>query len=155
MIDEYGIVTRSAGGKLAVKVISPGSCDSCPIHDNCYASGKVVWVPQTGGIAVNDHVHFSITNGSVLKISALVYGLPLLGVLAGIILGYLVLFRSLGDDPRILASVGLGILLFLAAGFVVSRLDAMIKNRLSYEVVKSDSPTGATAVSPELRELGD
>jgi positive regulator of sigma E activity len=148
MIDEYGIVTQTAGGKLAVKVISPGSCDSCPIHDNCYSSGKVVWLPRQEGIEVNDHVHFSISNASVLKVSALVYGVPLLGVMGGIILGYLLFFRSLADDPRTLASVGLGVILFLAGGFLVSRLDASLKKRLSYNVVRAKAP----AAGKDLRE---
>ncbi|HUX19632.1 MAG TPA: SoxR reducing system RseC family protein [Spirochaetia bacterium] len=151
MIDEYGIVTRTAGGKLAVKVISPGSCDSCPIHDNCYSSGKVVWLPRQEGIGVNDHVHFSISNASVLKVTALVYGVPLLGVMGGIILGYLLLFRSLADDPRTLASVGLGVFLFLAGGFLVSRLDAILKNRLSYSVVRAKAPSSDTEL-PEVLE---
>lgn len=149
MIDEYGIVTQSAGGKLAIKVISPGSCDSCPIHDNCYSSGQVVWVPRREGLRVNDHVHFSITNASVLKISALVYGVPLLGVLGGIILGYLLLFRSLADDPRILSAVGLGVILFLAAGFLVSKLDAKLKDRLSYSVVRANAPVPSAKPNEE------
>ena len=143
MIDEYGIVTKAEDGKLEVRVTAPGSCDSCPIHDNCYASGNVVSVPQQGDFRVNDQVRFSISNASVLKISALVYGLPLIGVLAGIIAGYLLLFRSMADDPRILASVGLGISLFLAAGYIVSRLDRVMKSRLSYDIVRAKFPTTA------------
>lgn len=150
MIDEYGIVTKAEDGKLEVRVTAPGACDSCPIHDSCYASGNVVSVPQQGGFRVNDQVRFSITNASVLKISALVYGLPLIGVLAGIVVGYLVLFRSMADDPRILASVGLGVVLFLAAGYVVSRLDRVIKNRLNYDIVPAKSPSlGSGGPSPE------
>ncbi len=145
MIDEYGIVTKADDGKLEVRVTTPGACDSCPIHDSCYASGNVVSVPQQGDFRVNDRVRFSISNASVLKISALVYGLPLLGVLAGIVVGYLLLFRSMADDPRILASVGLGVALFLGAGYIVSRLDRVIRNRLSYDI----APAGSPAKRPE------
>ena len=138
MINEYGVVTQVSAGKLAVKITTPGACESCPIHDNCYSSGKVVWVPQPAGVGINDHVRFSITNTSVLKLTALVYGIPLAAVLGGIILGYLWLFRALENDPRILASVGLGVFLFLLAGFGISKLDRLIGKRLAYEVVRTD-----------------
>lgn len=143
MIEEQGQVTNIEDGRLAIKVTTPGSCDSCPIHDNCYAGGRVVWVPAPEEIRVNDHVRFSITNTSVLKLSALVYGAPLVGVLAGILLGDLWLFRSFADDPKTLLSFGLGVLFFAAAGFGVSRLDRTIRKRLTYTVVRAEPSTRA------------
>jgi positive regulator of sigma E activity len=137
MIDEYGIVTKISAGKLAIRITAPGTCESCPIHDNCYTSGKVIWVPKQEGIGINDHVRFSITNTSVLKLTALVYGIPLAAVLGGILLGYLWFFRTFGSDPRILASVGLGVFLLLLAGFGISKLDRLIGKRLAYKVVRT------------------
>lgn len=139
MIDEYGVVTQERGGKLAIRVVTPGTCESCAIHDNCYASGKVVWIPKQEGIQVHDHVRFSIANTSVLGLSALVYGIPLLAVLGGILLGYLLLFRSVSGDAKVLFSVFLGVALFVASGFVISRLEHRIKRGLAYSVVRVDS----------------
>ena len=145
MIGEYGKVVRTTGDGLEVRVLAPGACDSCPIHDSCYSSGKLVWLPQQQGLGVDDYVRFSITNASVLKISALVYGLPLLGVLGGILVGYLWLFRSFASDPKTLLSVALGVALFLASGFLVSRLDSRIKNRLSYTITPAEPPSNTEA----------
>lgn len=150
MIDEQGQVTNIIDGKLGIKVTAEGSCDSCPIHDNCYGSGQLVWVPAQEGIHLNDHVRFSVANTSVLKISALVYGLPLAGVFAGILLGYLWLFRSFRDDPKTLLSFGLGVLLFAAGAFAVSRIDRLMRKRLQYTVIRVE-PSGGT--SPEASPL--
>lgn len=137
MIDEQGRVTNIIDGKLAIEVTTPGACESCPVHGNCYASGRLVWVPARDGIRINDHVRFSISNTSVLKISALIYGIPFAAVIGGILLGYLWLFRSFADDPKTLVSFGLGVLFFAAAGFAVSRLDRGLRNKLVYTIVRS------------------
>lgn len=145
MIDEQGQVTNIVDGKLAIKVTSSGSCESCPIHGNCYSSDQLVWVPAKEGIRVNDHVRFSILNTSVLKMSTLVYGLPLVAVFAGILLGYLWIFRSFGSDPKSLLSFGMGVLFFFTAGFVVSRLDRNMRGKLQYAVTRVQPPEGAEA----------
>lgn len=150
MIDEYGLVTDESKDRLEVQVTAPGSCDSCPIHDNCYGAGKSVWLPKREGIHAGDHVRFSISNASVLKISALVYGIPLAAVLAGILGGYLWLFHSFGSDPKTLLSVAVGAVLFLISGFVISRLDPHIRDGLSYTVRRADSPAGG-GESPAAR----
>ena len=148
MIDEYGIVTNETTDRLEVQVTTPGACDSCPIHDNCYGAGKTVWMPKQEGIGAGDHVRFSISNTSVLKISALVYGIPLLAVLAGILGGYLWLFRSLSSDPKTLLSVAVGAALFVLSGFVISRLDPRIRNGLSYSIARADGLRDSPPASP-------
>lgn len=145
MIDEQGQVTDIIDGKLGIKVTSPGSCDSCPVHGNCYTSDRLVWVPAKEGIGLNDWVRFSISNTSVLRISALVYGLPLAGVFAGIIAGYLWIFRSFRDDPKTLLSFGLGVLLFAVGGFAVSRIDRLMRKRLQYTVTRTEPTENSAA----------
>lgn len=150
MIDEYGTVTNETRDRLEVQVTTPGACDSCPIHDNCYGAGKTVWLPKQDGIGRGDRVRFSISNGSVLKISALVYGVPLLAVLAGILAGYLWLFRSMPSDPKTLLSVAVGAALFLASGFVISRLDPHIRDGLSYSITRADASRGTLPAAPRV-----
>lgn len=127
---EYGVVVDELGGEIAVEVTSTGACDSCPIHDTCHAAEQVVWIPKKDDIHVGDHVHFSIGHGSPLKISALVYGVPLFALLAGTMAGYLVFFSRLADDTRALLSFAAGIGLTGIAGFVISRFDAKLRNSL-------------------------
>lgn len=145
MIDEYGIVRNETNDRFEVEVTTPGACESCPVHDNCYGAGKRVWLPKQDGISPGDRVRFSISNASVLKISALVYGIPLGAVLGGILAGYLWLFRALASDPKTLLSVLVGAGLFLASGFAISRLDPRIRKGLSYSIARADGKPGGPA----------
>lgn len=136
MIEEEGRVVGVARGKLEIEVTSPGACESCPVHSSCYSAGKTVHIPLEQGIARGDRVRFSIVNASVLKLSAVVYGTPLVGIIAGIVLGELWLFRGLADDPKTLLSFALGVLLFAGGGFFVSRIDRRWRKRIVYTVKK-------------------
>ncbi|HUZ17419.1 MAG TPA: SoxR reducing system RseC family protein [Spirochaetia bacterium] len=139
MIDEYGVVVQDKGGKLAIEIGAEGSCAACPVHDNCYQNGNVLWVPRSeeigsGHLRIGDHVHFTVANASVLKVSALVYGVPLVAVLAGIAVGYLWLFRSFAENPRVGMSVLIAAALFVLSGVFISRLDKAMKSRMVYSV---------------------
>ena len=136
MIDEIGTVVEARDEELAVRIDVAGSCGSCPIKDYCYGNERVVWMPKKEAIRVGEQVRFSVSNFSVLKISALVYGIPLISLIAGIVIGYLVFFRSLADDPKILLAVFTGAVFFALAAYAVSRLDKTQKNRLLYSVVR-------------------
>lgn len=159
MIDEYGVVVEEQDGKIAVEVGAEGSCEACPVRNACYQNGTIVWIPrneESGALAVRrgDHVHFTVENTSVLKVSALVYGVPLVAVLAGILGGYLWLFRALPENPRVGLSFLVAVALFVLSGFLIVRIDRRSKERLVYTVRRIERPQAGAAPGTKPSALG-
>jgi positive regulator of sigma E activity len=89
-------------------------------------------------------VRLRIRNASVLGLSAVVYGLPLLAFVIGLVLGYFVLFPGLGPTYQPLGAFGVAVGFLALAGAVISRFDRQVQDRVSYEV----EPMGSRAGSP-------
>ncbi len=134
MIEEDGVVVGASDNELAIRIDPEGSCDGCPVRENCYANGRIVRVPLQPGVAVDDRVRLSIRNASVLQISALVYGAPLVALVVGIAAGYLLLFPSFPEDARILLSVAIGGALFALSALFVGRTGRRINAKLEHRI---------------------
>jgi len=137
VISEYGTITEERSGKFGVQITVPGQCDECQIRESCYANGKVVWVPRRDGLGKDDAVQVTMRNVSVLGVTAILYGLPLLAVLGGILLGYFALFAGLGEDARVLASVGVGAGFLAVVGFAIARIDRKVSSRITYAIERA------------------
>jgi len=89
-IQEHGIVQNIRDGIATVSVVRSGSCKECGARILCKASGEDNQrVPALDplGVKPGDRVRISIPGKSVLTASACLYGIPLLLLLLGIVLG--------------------------------------------------------------------
>ena len=137
---EYGVVRqteRTDGGeqRFGVEITVPGVCDRCVIKDNCYGAGSVVWAQSPDRLEPGDTVRLEMRRGTVLLATTWVYGLPLAAVMIGTLLGY-ELFSSQPEQSRVLLSFALGAGLMLLTGFVLSRLNSWVGNKLHIVAVR-------------------
>ena len=117
-----GIIRDAAGERVIVDVDAAAACPRCAAGRGCGAgilqgSGKTRRVEAMidSGVTLRegDMVRLQLEGSSVLKASAIVYGIPLAGAAVGAAGAYLL---GLGDaGASVLAIAG------LAAGFIVGR----------------------------------
>jgi positive regulator of sigma E activity len=157
---EYGVVReieRSAAARsvqtgtsgtasYGVEITTPGACDQCLIKDNCYGSGAVVWANADEPLAVGDHVRLEMRPGTVLRATGWVYGIPLLALAAGLLAGYYLAFRNLGEQARVLLSTGLAFGLMVAAGAILARLNDWVSRRITIEAFRTNQGDDAPAI---------
>jgi len=111
-IYEDGVVVTAADGKATVAVQKSGSCEECTAKIFC-ASGdenkNTVDVLDPYGVHVGDEVRIVIRGESLFAAGFLLYGIPLVLIIGGILAG-MYLF-DVGIGPRELSSFIVGILL--------------------------------------------
>ncbi|HUX14246.1 MAG TPA: SoxR reducing system RseC family protein [Spirochaetia bacterium] len=146
MIEELATVESIGTDQMELRVSHPEQCESCAIRGNCYAgldrtaeggSGtelteRHLSVPRENGICVGDQVRVTIENTSILGLSALIYGVPLAGLLVGIITGYYALFVSLHELGRTLGSLGTGLAIMGTCAMVVRLIGKRITSNIAY-----------------------
>lgn len=87
-----GVVKALQGHMALVVTRMEPECESCKAKDACFSLGggganAEVKARNTAGAEVGDVVTISIKGSSLLKVSFLVYMLPILALLGGVILG--------------------------------------------------------------------
>jgi sigma-E factor negative regulatory protein RseC len=117
------LVDSPDGARAVVIVRDAPACPRCAAGKGCGAgilaanSGErqvEATVPRGLEVAVHDDVEISMAPDNILRAAVIVYGIPMLGALAGAALAYA---SSLGDSGAAGAALaGLG------AGLVISRL---------------------------------
>lgn len=90
--------------------------------------------PEARAPTAGQAVTLRIPHASVLGLTAIVYGVPLVAFLAGLLLGHAVLFDELVEEARALASFGLGLGGLFVAGLVTVFTDRRLSRRVRYEV---------------------
>ncbi len=89
MIDETGVVTKTEGVTAKILVQKKSSCENCGVGDACKSSEKGMEIEALNPVQakVGQTVKVSIKAQTYLKGTMLVYGLPLVVLIAGAILG--------------------------------------------------------------------
>ena len=150
MITERGRVIAVTGQQAWVQTIRESACQSCSARAACgqrvlarTSSGRAnqVLVMNTLGAAVGDEVTVAIGESALLRASFLVYGLPLVFMVAGAILGQT---ASGGSDASAMAGAGAGMGLgFCTVRYVHKRLGLSC----TPELVRIESAVDAAASS--------
>ena len=116
------LVGSADGARAIVAVDSAQTCPRCAAGKGCgagiFSAGDgerqvEAAVPEGLGLRVGDIVEISLTPNNLLRAALIVYGIPMLGALAGAVMAYA---ASLGD-----AGAAMAALLGLGFGLVVSR----------------------------------
>jgi len=106
---DQGVVTRLENGRAFVSIDEQSACKHC--------GAKILCAPGQGGerglmakndvdAQVGDYVTVSESGQLLLKISAMQFGLPLLGFLVGIFLLYFTGFDAFSFPPEVWMFVG-------------------------------------------------
>jgi sigma-E factor negative regulatory protein RseC len=93
-----GIVTAVAGGRIEVELERPPRCHGCDGACRWYGEGgsRRLTVATQRAFAIGAPVTLSVADRELLRGAAIVYGLPLAGLLGGALLGFAVWGSDLG-----------------------------------------------------------
>jgi sigma-E factor negative regulatory protein RseC len=117
MISERGIVERIDNQKAMVRVKKSSACASCGSRDSCNISGRDMLVEVSNDLKAEtgDFVEISVPEGTLLRLSVLVYLLPVIALMIGAFLGNF-LAKPFQTNPSLTAVIGGGIFLIAAFG---------------------------------------
>ena len=123
MITEQGIVEKAWDRKAIVRVQKSSACAQCSSRDSCNIPDRVVELEVSNDLQakVGDHVEISVPEGAIVKLSMLVYLLPIIALMIGAFAGGLLAeaFR-INSTP---ASVFGGVLLMVITFYGLRRLE--------------------------------
>lgn len=133
---EEGIITRTEGETAWIKVRRSSMCEVCnsKIICNTLSDGNTmeaeVYNPLNGKIG--DRVEFMISSSSLLKITSLLYIIPVIFLLTGSILGY-----SFLSPPEFFAMI-LGLSGFAISYFFIRFISLIMakKRKFTPEIVR-------------------
>jgi positive regulator of sigma E activity len=121
---ETGKVVSTKNDRAEVEVAAKGECEHCTAHGICNWTGtslrKVLAVNKVGA-GTDDVVELETVEGSGAKTNLLVFGIPVVFMFAGVLIGGLVLRKDAWSG--ILAGVG------LALGFGIVKIIDVSVNR--------------------------
>ena len=121
---ETGKVISTKNDRAEVEVAARGECEHCTAHGICNWTGtstRKVLVVNRVGAGVGDMVELEVTEGTGAKTNLLVFGIPVVFMFAGVLIGGLVLRKDAWSG--ILAGVG------LALGFGIVKIIDVSVNR--------------------------
>lgn len=106
-MQEAGRVVRIVGGRAEVDVEARDACEHCSAHSICNWTGnklRRVLVVNEAGAAAGDHVLLAVEDGAGARTNLIVFGIPVVLMLAGVLLGGLLISDKWA---AILSGVGL------------------------------------------------
>lgn len=113
---EEGIVKEATGRKALVRVMKTSACDHCGSRSSCHILSDremIVEVPNDLHAKEGDHVELRVPPGSLLKLSLLVYFLPVVLLIVGAYAGG-AWARSFGLQPTAASIIGAGLAMGIA-----------------------------------------
>lgn len=125
-MEEQGVVVElKANNTAVIRAARTGSCESCASKKSCTTrvGGDEMFVETDNAIGAvkGDHVVFAVSAGAIMKTGLLVYLMPVIAFLAGIVLGQKVVAPMLPNVNSDLVSGALG-LIFLIDAFVMLKI---------------------------------
>lgn len=146
MITEQGIVERVSGHKAVVRIQKSSACATCQSRDSCReTSGRdmIIEVANELGAGMGDRIEISISSGSFLILSLLIYLLPIAALIAGAVAGG-AFAKALHINPTLASIVG-GFIGIGITFYALKRLDTSIlaqkefAPRMTRVVLRSDT----------------
>ncbi len=121
MESECGIVKQVMGNYVVIEASAISFCSSCSNHDCSVreSRSRELVIKNTMGATVGDRVFFEISSKGIVLSSIVLYGLPLVFFITGILLGSLIKLPLLNDRDS--AGILSGII-FLLISFVIMRI---------------------------------
>ncbi len=121
--------------KIVVRFIGNGDsegCASCKSKSLCHVNEKKFDLPFESGHNVGENVLVKMENISILKATSIVYGIPLIALVGGILLGYYVIFKNITNvDLKSVYSFLIGCGFIGLSYFVIKILDKHAGNKIN------------------------
>ena len=139
MICQHGRVERIEGDVAYVRLEAPTSCEGCGSKGTCgvvSAEGKVIGVRNDVGVTAGQRVELSVRPAALLTASFLLFLVPVLALVAGLIAGY-VLAEQFGWEGREWIGLGIGAAAFGVVLLVIKMLNTRFERSGRYEPVIS------------------
>ncbi|HCY76869.1 MAG TPA: hypothetical protein DHV28_13190 [Ignavibacteriales bacterium] len=122
-LTEEGVVKESKNGIATIVISNSDQCDECSAKLYCKpgnSSERSLIVKDPFGTTAGDRVMVSINGSRILGISFLIYGIPLVFLLAGLIIG-MNIFQSNKEIFSTLFGVGLVLIYILIIRFMLKK----------------------------------
>ncbi|MCK6603579.1 MAG: SoxR reducing system RseC family protein [Ignavibacteriaceae bacterium] len=118
-ITERGIVVRSENGKAEVAILAQENCKTCSAKPYCVPAGNekvnYVNVKDPFSTSPGDEVTLAITGNTLMKMSMVFYGIPLI-ILIAVILVMGPLFSGIKQGEAYSVMTGLAVMMLYYAG---------------------------------------
>ena len=134
MITEKGIIQKIVHDKALVRIQKSSACASCESRDACRSlSDKEMLIEVSNDLQANvgDQVEVSVPEGSLLKLSVLVYLLPVGALVLGAYAGG-IWAQSFRAEPTA-ASIFCGFLAMGVCFYILKRLDRAAQAKCEYQ----------------------
>ena len=123
-MEERGIIVKVTGRKALIKAARTGACENCASKKSCASTNQdetCIEAVNDVGAGVGDSVIFTAGEISVMKAGVLLYIVPVLSFIAGVVLGKIVADNFLpGANADLLT--GITGVVFLAFAFLALKL---------------------------------
>lgn len=123
-MEEHGIVVEDNGSTVIIKAKRTSACDSCSSSKSCHSVSDeemLVEADDPIGAKVGDRVAYEVKASAIIKAGMLLYLVPLLSFIFGLVGGSIVSTRYFPEHNPDLVS-GLFGVAFLAAAFIGLKL---------------------------------
>ncbi len=123
-MEEHGIVVEDNGAIVLIKAKRTSACDSCSSSKSCHSvsdTEMLVEADDPVGAKVGDRVAYEVKASAIIKAGMLLYLVPLLSFIFGLVLGSLASEKYFPEHNPDLVS-GLFGALFLAGAFIGLKL---------------------------------
>ena len=125
---EKGLVINVKDHLAVIQMKRKEACAECRAR-SCLAGMKkeemIIEAENECDAKVGDWVIMELRNNSFIKAVLILYGIPMIGLLVGILLGYYVLYQYLPMINREILSFGVGILMTLLVYFWIHSKEAI------------------------------
>lgn len=128
---ENGVVLENRDGKIIVKIERHSACGACKACETGEKREMILELEDTLNAQKGDIVEIELDDSAILRGAALFYGVPLLGLMAGILAGKSVAEIAGLPLPTELISALMG-LVFLVAALIVVKICGS-RNRARYK----------------------
>jgi sigma-E factor negative regulatory protein RseC len=120
---EEGKIIGWAGGKILVEIPRTASCSHCRICRQGEDQSKMILeLDPPGVVDIGDRVHLELEGKRVLEAAGIVYGLPILGIVGGALLGSALTAEAGSREVLTLIGSGIGLVVGLGVARLLDRI---------------------------------
>lgn len=134
-MEERGVVVQLKDGNALIRAERSSACENCASKKSCSTggAGNEMFIEAANPVnaRVGDRVIFAVGAGSVLKAGVLLYLVPVISFIAGVVLGQLASPRFPDVNPDLIAGVT-GAVFLLAAFMGLKIYSSKIDNKKSF-----------------------
>jgi positive regulator of sigma E activity len=149
MIEEKAVVVGADDQWLQVRLSGEKACEACDLAEQCYRDGGLLKldlkrVRGPAGLKPGSTIMVTMEHASLLSLTGVVYGIPLLLFALGLAAGYYLLLPEVGEAGRALGSFAAGIGLVAAAWIPICRLDRRMARQVRYRIDLPEDTDGSS-----------